>query len=815
MPAGQIDPVNIYTSSGGIVRRVTSGLLGLGLVASFGVAYAAPSTATSAPPVAGSDHVEKKQDELPNPLEDKRRALRETGITSVLNGEAKAVQKNGSTVVKVGKGYSPADAAANANNESNLRTAKKAKKQDQYVELKQERSDKIFVILAEFGDRRHPAYPDIDTDPNTPGPVRFDGPLRNQIPEPDRAKDNSTNWQADYNQKHFQDLYFGTGKNVESVSTYYKTQSSGRYTVDGTVSDWVKVPFNEARYGREDAGAWNLVQDAVNKWVGDQEAAGKTAAEIKTALATYDVYDRYDFDGDGNFNEPDGYLDHFQIVHAGGDEADGDPTFGEDAIWSHRWYAFVTDAGKTGPSNNKLGGTQIGDTGMWVGDYTVQPENGGLSVFVHEYGHDLGLPDAYDTSGGGDNSNEYWTLMAQSRLNAKDEPLGTRPGDLGAWEKLQLGWLDYETVAAGQNKNIVLGPQEYNTKKAQGAVVVLPKKEVSFENGAPASGTKQFYSNRGDDLANSMTTAIDLTGKSTASFTSKARYSIEAGYDYAYFQASTDGGSTWKSLNGTIGGQPFGLDTSGTPALDGEQAAWANAVVPLDAYAGQNIKFRVYYKTDGGVAEQGLFLDDITITADGTTLLTDGAEEGGPAWTYDGFSVVGATSTSQYDNFYVAGHRSYVGYDRYLKTGPYNFGFANTRPDWVEHYAYGHGLLVSYWDTSQPDNNTSKHAGEGRNLPIDANPVPIMNMRGVPWRARIQMYDAPFSLHKADSMTLHINGQPSYVRGQSAKPLFDDTQKYWYAELPNHGVKLPAAGIRIRVVSEVGTTMKINISAQR
>lgn len=794
--------------------RVTSGLLGLGLVASFGVAYAMPSTASSAPPASGSERVQK-QDELPNPLEDKRRALREAGITSVLNGEAKAVKRNGSTVVKVGKGYSPADAAAQHNKKAKKGRdgrGQKAKKIDQYVELKQERSDKIFVILAEFGNERHPSYPDVDTDPNTPGPTTFEGPLRNKIPAPDRTKDNSTVWQSDYNRKHYQDLYFGIGKNVESVSTYYKTQSSGRYSVDGTVSDWVKVQYNEARYGRTDAGAWFLVRDAVNKWVADQEAAGKTAAEIKTALAAYDKYDRYDFDGDGNFNEPDGYLDHFQIVHAGGDQADGDPQQGEDAIWSHRWYAFVTDAGLTGPESNKLGGAEIGKTGMWVGDYTVQPENGGLSVFVHEYGHDLGLPDAYDTSGGGDNSNEYWTLMAQSRLSGKGEALGTRPGDIGAWEKLQLGWLDYETVAAGQKKTLELGPQEYNTKKAQGAVVVLPKKEVSFDNGAPASGTKQFYSNKGDDLANSMATDVDLTGKTTAAFTSKARYAIEAGYDYAYFQASTDDGATWTSLDGTIGGQPFGKDTSGTPALDGEQGSWADVNVPLDAYAGQNIKFRVFYKSDGGVAEQGLFLDDITITADGAALLTDGAEAGGPAWTFDGFSIVGATTVADYDNFYVAGNRTYKSFDKYLKTGPYNFGFGNTKPDWVEHYAYGHGLLVSYWDTSQADNNVSVHPGEGRNLPIDANPTPIINRNGVPWRGRIQVYDAPFSLHKADSMTLHINGQPSYVRGQAASPVFNDTKKYWYAESPAAGVKLPAAGVKIRVVSEKGTSMKINIS---
>ncbi len=95
----------------------------------------------------------------------------------------------------------------------------------------------------------------------------------------------------------------------------------------------------------------------------------------------------------------------------------------------------------------------------------------------------------------------------------------------------------------------------------------------------------------------------------------------------------------------------------------------------------------------------------------------------------------------------------------------------NTKPDWVEHYKYGHGLLISYWDTSVGDNNTSSTPGTGRNLPIDANPTPIINIAtGAPWRARIQMYDAPFSLHKADSMTLHTNGVASYIRGQAAKP---------------------------------------------
>ena len=70
-------------------------------------------------------------------------------------------------------------------------------------------------------------------------------------------------------------------------------------------------------------------------------------------------------DSDGNFNEPDGYIDHFQAVHAGeGEEAGGGPRArtpsGRTAGTSSTGY------GTTGPTVggkvNKCGGTQIGDT---------------------------------------------------------------------------------------------------------------------------------------------------------------------------------------------------------------------------------------------------------------------------------------------------------------------------------------------------------------------------------------------------------------------------------------------------------------------
>ncbi|GAB3852577.1 hypothetical protein GCM10029963_42400 [Micromonospora andamanensis] len=229
--------------------------------------------------------------------------------------------------------------------------------------------------------------------------------------------------------------------------------------------------------------------------------------------------------------------------------------------------------------------------------------------------------------------------------------------------------------------------------------------------------------------------------------------------------------------------------------------------------AGGSVAFRLRYQTDGGVSEGGFFGDAVTLTADGETVFTDGAESDADGWTLaGGFEVVEETYTRSFANYYIAGTRQYISYDKYLKTGPYFFGYANTKPDYVDHYAYQEGLLISYWNTRWADNDTFAHPGEGRNMIIDAHPRPIYNLAGQPWRARIQVYDAPFSLKKADSFTLHLNSQPQYIRGQAAQPLFDDTKKYWFPELPNHGVKLPATGTKIKVLEQKGINTKVRFS---
>ncbi|MFJ3716875.1 immune inhibitor A domain-containing protein [Streptomyces sp. NPDC090057] len=753
--------------------------------------FAVAEASTQAPSAAVNRHdpapVKQKAHDLDGPLSKTQRAQRQEALNQIIAGKAKAKDRNGSKVVQL-----------------------KSKKGDsKYVELGREKTDKIFTILVEFGDQ---------TDPKYGGTA---GPMHNTIAKPDRKKDNSTAWQQDYNQKHFQNLYFGTGSKTESLKKYYEKQSSGRYSVDGEVSDWVKVPYNEARYGNNACGqttcssVWNVVRDGLNAWVADQKKAGKSDADIKADLAKYDQWDRYDYDGDGNFNEPDGYVDHFQLVHAGEDESAGGGAQGTDAIWAHRWYAFGTDAGATGPSDNKLGGTQVGDTGVWVGDYTIQPENGGLGVFAHEYGHDLGLPDEYDTAGG-DNSTGFWTLMSSgSWLGTGKESIGDMPGDMNAWDKLQLGWLNYDTAKAGVKSWHKLGVAEYNTKYRQALVVSLPNKAVKTEIVTPAEGATQWWSGSGDDLKNTLTRSVDLTGKKSAALTLDGWYDIESEYDFLYTEVSTDGGANWTAIDGTVDGQAIPHDASDKPALTGTVDGYKKLSYPLDAYAGQKIQLRFRYQTDGGVALKGFAADEITVTADGTPVFSDNAESADAAWTANGFSRVGASFTKDYKQYYIAENRQYVSYDKTLQVGPYNFGFSS-RPDWVEHYPYQNGLLIWKWDTSQADNNTNVngHPGTGLILPVDAHYKALKWSDGTLLRNRIQAYDSTFGLDATDGITLHKADKALKIKSQKGVRVFNDhTSTYYDPSNPTGGVKITDTNTKIKIVkqSHGGSTIDLEV----
>lgn len=759
----------------------------------------APGSGTSVVDRRDPAPVKAQEHDLEGPFSKEQDAQRQAALEQVLSGDKKVTTKGGSKVVQLGR--------------------------SKYVELGREKTDKIFTILVEFGDQVDDTTMfDPDGDGPKPPVKKYGGtpgPQHNEIAEPDPAKDNSTAWQADYNQAHFQDLYFGEGKGKDSLKTYYEKTSSGRYSVDGEVSDWVKVPYNEARYGSNYCGStncanvWDTVRDGVNAWVTDQKAKGRTLDQIKTDLAQYDQWDRYDFDGDGNFNEPDGYIDHFQLVHAGEDESAGGGAEGTNAIWAHRWYAYGTNAGATGPAGNKAGGAEIGDTGIWVGDYTAQPENGGLGVFAHEYAHDLGLPDLYDTSGGGENSVGFWSLMsAGSWLGTGDGEIGNLPGDMTAWDKLQLGWLDYDTAKAATRSTHKLGVSEYNTKDKQALVVELPEKEVTTTVTKPAEGSKQWWSDMGDDLSNTLTRSVDLTGKSSASLDLSGWYDIEADYDYLYTEVSENGGTSWTALDGTADGKAIPRDASDKPALTDVSGAYKKLSFPLDAYAGKKIDLRFRYQTDGGAGGKGFTADAITVTADGAALFTDNAEGDDNGWTSKGFSRIGESFTNDYPQYYIAENRQYISYDKTLEVGPYNFGFSATRPDWVEHYAYQNGLMVWLWDTSQKDNNTSVHPGQGLILPVDSHAKPLKWTNGTLLRNKIQPFDAPFSWYPNKGFTLHNADVALKIKPSLGVPVFDDRKgTYWYEENPTGSVKVSDTNTRLTIVNEPlsGSTMTVKV----
>ncbi len=615
-------------------------VLGVPAVTAAGAHAAAPDQAGGPVPAAAvHDPAASESHDLPGPFSKQQAAEHSAALQQVVSGDATVQRRDGSQVVQLGRGQG---------------------KKSKYVELGRERTDKIFTILVEFGDQVDSTTTYDPDGPDGPQPpvTKYGGdpgPAHNTIAQPDPKTNNSTAWQADYNQAHYQDLYFSHDAKKQSLAKYYEKQSSGRYSVDGQVSDWVKVPYNEARYGSNWCGsticssAWDLIRDATTAYVADQKAQGRTDAQIKADLAAYDQWDRYDHDGDGDFNEPDGYIDHFQIVHAGEDESAGGGAQATDALWAHRWYAYGTDAGKTGPDGNKAGGTEIGDTGIWVGDYTLQPENGGLGVFAHEYGHDLGLPDEYDTTYTGENNTAFWTLMSSgSWMGTGKNAIGDLPDDMNAWDKLQLGWLDYATAKAATRSTAKLGVAEYNTKDKQALVVTLPDKSVTTSITTPAEGATQWWSGMGDNLANTLTRSVDLTGASTASLSLKGWWDIEQNYDFLYTEVSADGGATWTALDGTANGKSLPRDGSDTPALTGTSGAYEDLAFPLDAYAGQQIQLRFRYLTDGGVAQKGFAADAISVTADGKAVVTDGAEDGDNGWTAKGFSRIGASFSQDY-----------------------------------------------------------------------------------------------------------------------------------------------------------------------
>lgn len=111
--------------------------------------------------------------------------------------------------------------------------------------------------------------------------------------------------------------------------------------------------------------------------------------------------------------------------------------------------------------------------------------------------------------------------------------------------------------------------------------------------------------------------SIDLTNATAASASFFAKWEIEADYDYAQFQVSTDGGSSWIGQCGsyTVAGTSANgsVQPNNEPVYEGFQSNWVPEVINLSDYLGQIIRVRFILEADGGVREDGFYFDDFEI----------------------------------------------------------------------------------------------------------------------------------------------------------------------------------------------------------
>jgi immune inhibitor A len=348
----------------------------------------------------------------------------------------------------------------------------------------------------------------------------------------------------------------------------------------------------------------------------------------------------------------------------------------------------------------------------------------------------------------------------------------------------------------------------------------------------------------------------------------RLQYNIENNWDYAYVSVSNNGGATWTNLSGTfLNGaiqSPLTVNTNLATATTGNRqnlgngitgstaGAWRLASFNMTPYAGQTVQLRLRYKTDSNTVLSGFLADEIKLGS-----FEDGAENGDANWAMNGFKVTNGVESSNAPHYYIAEYRQYRTYDKGLQTGPYTYGRIAPFNGWADHYAYQEGLLITYWDTAQPNNNTSQHKGEGRAIPIDAHPEPLRRVveKGggtwtfSPWTARVQSFDATFGLQPTDSLRIPFRGtlpgaindtgcMPPVSTTNTATPpvtttttlcefwteypslpgvpVFNDMNSYWSPATPAAGVIVPKTGTTIRVVntSVQGQFMQLQVNGE-
>ncbi|MBN1439282.1 MAG: immune inhibitor A [Anaerolineales bacterium] len=168
---------------------------------------------------------------------------------------------------------------------------------------------------------------------------------------------------------------------------------------------------------------------------------------------------------------------------------------------------------------------------------------------------------------------------------------------------------------------------------------------------AEARGGKYYaWSNRSDNSDMILTRAFDLPAGKPATLEFDLWYDIEEDWDYAYLEASTDGGNTWQLLRTEHGTDYNPLGSNYGWGWTGASEGWVEESVDLSAYAGKNVLVRFEYITDANLHMEGLAVDNIRIPEIGYA--TD-FENGLDGWEALGFARIQNVIPQSYRVFVV------------------------------------------------------------------------------------------------------------------------------------------------------------------
>ena len=593
---------------------------------------------------------------------------------------------------------------------------------------------------------------------------------------------------TDYNIDHYQQMLFATAgytgpeqQTLQTAYQYYQQASGQSLAFTGKVYGWVRADNEAKTYGarqgeNNDIDAPSLVHEAVEKAV----------AQFNINLADYDLTDLDDIDGDGITNEPDGIIDHVMIFHSSVGEEAGGGLLGTDAIWSHRFYVY--------DENNQP--TAVAGSATRLFGYTINPIDAGIGVVVHEFGHDLGLPDEYDLTGS--NLGEpvaSWSVMSGGSWAGA--PRGSQPVMFSPYaleylqNRYQGNWLNQKSITLDEvatNKQQVLQHSSGTSTQLNQLKVTLPVALEPFYDAV--EGRFQYHSGSGDNIANSMTFTIELPASSQPTYLDlTAYYSIEVDYDYVQVLVNSQPiASQYTETDNPFYGDIGPYITGSSSAKPGSQQPnnYLRHRFDLSDFAGQTITISFTYQTDIYTNYFGFVVDDLSISQGNTLVWHDNAEQPSSAQ-LAGFSRVGAYIYAKPQHYYLQ-LRSYFGIDSGLQ---------------VEQYSPG--LLLWSANEAFTDNNVPEHLGEGMILVVDADQSSInRGSTNSPANTSIQLRDATFGLYE----------QRQGLGDQQLSGIteFDDRNDYSFAPQPASGVKLSPYGFNFSIVDQAVDNSSIELN---